>query len=735
MGESYSEFLRSKAFTVPESGKKPARCHKSLFDFQNAIVDWAVRRGRAAVFADCGLGKTRIQLEWARQMGPNRTLIVAPLAVADQTISEAREIGQRVSYCTAPPDLPGIWITNYERLRGFVGSEWDAIVLDESSILKSIDGKTRTMLLQKFKHIPYRLCCTATPAPNDLSELGNHADFLGIMTQSEMLSSFFVNDSMSSGYRGWRLKRHAQELFWQWLVSWSLYVRRPSDLGFEDGRFELPKLDVRQVVVESQYVPEGMLFNVGPPKGIQGRSAVRQKTIEARVETLRRIVEERPGHWIIWCALNAEGRSMAAGVGDDAALIEGSDPPEKRLETHRDWIEGRRRVLITKPSIFGWGMNWQHCHQVAFLGIGDSYESYYQAVRRCWRFGQTREVTVDLVVSDAEVGVLENVISKEREAERLCQGIVDSMRDLEIESVRGATRKEDQYMVKNDSGKGWTLQLGDSIEEIKKVEDGSVGLSVFSPPFASLYTYSASDRDLGNTKNYDEFFQHFGYLIPEILRVTQPCRRCCVHVQQVGLTKKSDDVIGWRDFRADVVRHFVEAGWVYDGEVVIDKDPQAQAIRTKSKALTFMQKNKDSAWSRPAMADYILLFRSPGESVDPVKTDVTNEEWIRWARPIWYGIRETETLNVATARDGKDERHICPLQLETIRRCIRLWTNPGDLVLDPFAGIGSTGFEAVRTGRRFHGIELKPSYYKAAIANLHDAEQSMDDLFSRKAEE
>lgn len=292
----------------------------------------------------------------------------------------------------------------------------------------------------------------------------------------------------------------------------------------------------------------------------------------------------------------------------------------------------------------------------------------------------------------------------------------------------------DVLVTEQDHGHDWTLYCGDSVEVLKGIPDASVGLSVFSPPFASLYTYSASDRDLGNSADYDQFFHHFGFIIDELRRVTMTCRRACVHVQQVTTTKATHGVIGWRDFRADTVRSFIEKGWVYDGEVVIDKDPQAQAIRTKSKALMFVQKNKDSAWSRPAMADYILLFRAPGENPHPIDTDVTNEEWIQWARPIWYGIRESDTLNVVEARNDKDERHICPLQLGTIERCVRLWSNPGDVVLSPFAGIGSEGYESVRLGRKFVGIELKPEYFRVAVKNLRHAEQiALGDLFSGTA--
>ncbi|MDD5534005.1 MAG: site-specific DNA-methyltransferase [Syntrophales bacterium] len=289
-------------------------------------------------------------------------------------------------------------------------------------------------------------------------------------------------------------------------------------------------------------------------------------------------------------------------------------------------------------------------------------------------------------------------------------------------------------MTDEKHGNGWTMKLGDCVERIIDIKTDSVGLSVFSPPFAALYTYSASPRDMGNSKDYDQFFKHFRFLIPELLRVTMPGRRSCVHVQQVTTTKATHGVIGWRDFRADVVRNFIECGWVYDGEVVIDKDPQAQAIRTKSKALMFVQKNKDSAWSRPAMADYILLFRKDGENAEPVKTDVTNEEWILWARPVWYNIRESDTLNAKEARSEKDEKHIAPLQLETIERCVRLWSNAGDTVLSPFAGIGSEGYVSLKLDRNFIGIELKPEYFSVAVKNLGRA-RSQSKLFDTEDSE
>ncbi len=282
-------------------------------------------------------------------------------------------------------------------------------------------------------------------------------------------------------------------------------------------------------------------------------------------------------------------------------------------------------------------------------------------------------------------------------------------------------------------GEGWELRNGDSCEELPTLAESSVDLSVYSPPFSSLYTYSASDRDIGNCANQTEFLEHLGYVIRELLRVTKPGRLTCCHIAQVTSTKATHGVIGLIDLRGAMVQAFTAAGWIYHGDVCIDKDPQAQAIRTHSKALLFVQLRKDSSWLRPALADYILVFRKPGENAVAIHPDLTNNEWIEWARPIWYGIDETDTLNTAVAKENADERHICPLQLGTIERCIRLWSNPGDLVLSPFAGIGSEGYEAVRLKRRYLGIELKESYAVTAAKNLAQAERlaHQGDLFSQ----
>lgn len=289
----------------------------------------------------------------------------------------------------------------------------------------------------------------------------------------------------------------------------------------------------------------------------------------------------------------------------------------------------------------------------------------------------------------------------------------------------------DQYVTDEAQGENWRLMLGDSCERLSEVASDSVGLSVYSPPFASLFTYSPSPRDLGNSGSREEFLAHYGFIIRELLRVTMPGRVTCVHVQQLTTTKSVHGYVGLTDFRGEVIRAYMDAGWYFHGEVTIDKDPQAQAIRTKAQALMFVTKNRDSSATRPALADYLLIFRKPGDNPVPIKNDVTNEEWIEWARPVWLDIKETNTLNARVARDSADERHICPLQLDFIERCIRLWSNPGEAVLTPFAGIGSEVYVARKLGRYGLGCELKPSYWKTAVANLRalDAEMDAPDLF------
>ena len=712
----YTSFLASKALRVEMRGPDcvAADVNPMLFPFQRDLTAWAVRKGRAALFADTGLGKTFMQVEWARLIG-DRTLILAPLAVARQTVREAAKLGIAVTYARSQAEASdGITITNYEMLDAFDASAFGAVVLDESSILKALDGKTRQRLTEAFANTPYRLCCTATPAPNDIAEIANHAEFVGVMSRVEMLAAFFVHDD-----EGWRLKGHAQDAFYRWLASWGMSVRKPSDLGYDDAGYDLPPLTITPMFIDTDYRPDGMLFSVGL-HGITDRSKVRKATAEARVAAAAALVNGNADQWLLWCGLNDEADALQKAI-PGSVNVQGSDSIEAKVAGAEGFQDGTIRVLISKPRIMGMGLNFQNAHRMAFVGLNDSWEQYYQSIRRCWRFGQTEPVEAHIILSDAEQDIYHNVMRKEAEAKSMADQLVEHVREFERAEI-GAIESVHEYTTGEESGTDWRLLLGDSCERLAEIEAESVGLSVYSPPFQSLYTYSPTERDLGNSRTREEFFAHYGFIIQELLRVTKPGRNTAVHVQQLTSTLAIHGVIGMMDFRGDVIRAYQDAGWIYHGEVCIDKDPQAQAIRTHSKSLLFVQLRKDSTWSRPALADYILLFRKPGENLEAVHPDITNDEWIEWARPIWYGIKESDTLNREAARENADERHIAPLQLGTIERCIRLWSNFGDLVLSPFAGIGSEGYEAVRLGRRFIGIELKPSYFRHAARNLRTAE-------------
>lgn len=726
----YTEFLKSKQLTFKSTGKtvEKSAVNELLFPFQRDLVAWALRKGRSALFADTGLGKTFMQLEWARLIG-ERVLILAPLSVARQTVREGVKLGITVHYTRSGGDIvEGINITNYEMVEHFNPADFGAVVLDESSILKSVDGKTRQQLTDLFSNTPYRLCCSATPAPNDIQEIANHAEFLGVMSRAEMLAAFFVHDD-----EGWRLKRHAQDAFYRWMASWGMSVKKPSDLGYEDNGFILPELRILPNILDTNYQPEGQLFFTGL-HGIGDRSKVRRGTVDQKAEQVAALVNGNEDQWIVWHWLNDEGYKLRELI-PGAVLVEGNDDIDFKISTLEGFQDGKLRVVITKPKIAGFGMNFQNANHMVFMGTNDSFETYYQAVRREWRYGQTKPVEVHVIMADVEQEMWQNVRAKEREAERMSARLIEHIAEFEKEEIMSGIAGKFTYSENAEHGDNFTIMLGDSVERLKEVPDNSVGLSVFSPPFQSLYTYTPTERDLGNSRTPTEFMQHFGFIIDELLRATMPGRNACVHVQQLTTTIANDGYIGMKDFRGDIIREFSARGWIYYGEVCIDKDPQAQAIRTHSKGLLFTQFHKDSSWSRPALADYILLFKKPTTEAakeTPVIPDLNNDEWIEWARPIWYGIKESDTLNVRAARSEEDERHICPLQLGTIERCVRLWSNKGETVLSPFAGIGSEGYQSVKLGRKFVGIELKPEYWKQAVINLKEAEHSMGqgDLFS-----
>lgn len=754
---TYEDFLSDKIIAAPQVGFDPVNLADFLYDFQRHITAWALRRGRAAIFADCGLGKTPMQLEWARQVQHHTrggVLIVAPLAVSTQTCREGEKFGIAVNPCKTGDDVncPGINITNYERLHHFDPTVFNGIVLDESSILKAYDGKRKGEIIDFARCIPYRLACTATPAPNDYIELCNHAEFLDIMREKEVKALFFTQDGNTT--TKWRIKGHARKDFWQWLASWAVAIRKPSDLGYDDERFTLPPLTFSHIFSDVDFNPSGELF---PREAmtLNEQRAVSRQSIDDRVRLATERINASDDEWVVWCNLNAESAALANAI-PGSVEVKGSDDADHKTRAMLDFADGKIRVIVTKPSIAGFGMNWQHCARMAFVGLSHSYEQLYQATRRCWRFGQTREVEAIIIDDVANRRIVKNIERKERNAARLMKQIVEHMKES---GQAGAMRQSATYARTVERGDAWTLHLGDCVEVVQELADESIGLSVFSPPFPGMYVYSNSARDMGNTHDIEEMIEHMRYMVRPLLAKTMPGRHCCLHLTQGTAQKVRDGYIGLRDFRGAVIRLMESEGWIYYGEVAIDKNPQTKAIRTKDRGLLFKTLARDASHMHMALADYLLQFRKPGDNPEPIEAGIsrryenesgwiTSEEWIRWARPVWYGsdwlpeatvihetggnvrfeydgISETDVLNVRQARETDDERHLAPLQLAVIHRAVKLWSNPGDTVFSPYAGIGSEGYEAIKLGRRFVGSELKASYFESACRNLRHAEESL----------
>lgn len=788
----------------------------------------------------------------------------------------------------------------------FENVDLSAVVLDESSILKAFDGKMRNQIITMFGDVPYRLACTATPSPNDYMELGNHSEFLGVMSRTEMLSMFFVHDGGDTSQ--WRLKGHAEKEFWRWIGTWAVTLEKPSDFGYDDKKFILPALNIHHHVVESgeEWANDtGTLFAM-PAQSLQERRTAMRASIDVRTKFCYKLIYENSGKtatiqsnllpeaqrenagkgagvvsresredrssgeenlsprvlqgepreiqthsratraiqleqkksiclrsessgevegpneavageksreetgattkeirnngseiqihstepetqlrdlrskedktkdipgggslsskrsrsgysvlelqsgdreiqgqrapitqcgrifrekWIVWVTLNKEQDALEKMFGKDCVSIQGSTPPEQKEKLERLWRETDIPIMLTKAKCFGFGMNWQVSKNMAFVGLSDSFEQFYQAVRRCWRFGQRSDVDCHIITGEMEGNIVANIKRKEADAQKMRDELRVNVSALQ--DIKGSERKQVVYKTKTETGKNWTLHLGDCVETMAAMEKDSIGYSVFSPPFASLYTYSASERDMGNVKNHSEFYDHFRFGIEQLFRVLMPGRLLSFHCMNLPTSKARDGVIGITDFRGELIRMFAAAGFIYHSEVCIWKDPVTAMQRTKALGLLHKQIKKDSCMSRQGIADYLVTMRKPGDN--PVPVSHTNENfpvqlWQQYASPVWMDINPSDTLQFRSAREHKDERHICPLQLQVIERAIHLWTREGDLVLSPFAGIGSEGYVALKMGRRFVGAELKESYFKQACANLKSVAQQ-DGLF------
>jgi DNA modification methylase len=704
----YEKFIEQKKIKQLYHGFEANNLPDILFPFQKHLVNLAVRKGRYAIFSACGTGKTLMQVTWADQIVRNTgglVLILAPLAVSAQTINEGKKIGIEIlKYDESKRS--GIVITNYEQLEKIDCSVFSGVVLDESSILKNYSGAYRNLIINSFVETKYKLACTATPSPNDELEIGNHAEFLGVMTSSDMRAVFFVTDKDKN--TGYRIKKHAQKDFYSWIGSWSSVVTTPSDIGFSDEGYVLPELIIKEEKIITDKKDNGMLFNDSAVSATDFNSELRRSMIKRLDKTID-IVNAHSDNCIIWVKHNDEADYLKSRI-EDCREVRGSDTIEKKERDLIGFANNEFRVLITKTKIAQFGLNYQNCHNQIFSSFDFSFESLYQAIKRCHRFGQKNKVNITLITTDTMLNVLENIREKESKFNDFRKGVIENMEQQSIDT--------DVSACGNDIGKNFKMIGGDCIEKIREIESDSIDYTFFSPPFSSLYVFSDNPKDLSNVKSDDEFMEHFGYLIPELYRITKQGRLVSLHIMQGTTMIGRDGYYSIKDLRGEVIRLFQKHGFHFHGEHMIRKDPKTAAIRTKNRQLMHGTTKKDSSIVRPGLADYILSFKKPGENLVPVQNNIPFDLWCEMAEPVWIDINESDTLEYRSAKANKDERHITPTQLKPIEWCYMMYVNKDETVFCPFAGIGSEGVVALNTGRKYIGIELKKSYYDLCVKNL-----------------
>lgn len=701
----YTEFLKQKQKTHIYSGFdiEETELNKNMFPFQKFIVKRALKAGKYAIFADCGLGKTLMQLEWAYQVSKKtnkKVLILAPLAVKLQTVNEASKFGI---------DLSMIEINNYEQIDNIQCNKYSGIILDESSILKNYSGSYKTTIIENFEKTPYKLACTATPSPNDELEIRNHAEFLNICTSQDMRAMYFTTDKELIKGDKYRLKKHAEKDFYKWISTWAVMISKPSDLGFEDIGYELPKLNYIEKTIITKSRDNGLLFNSVRVSATDFNDELRITKVE-RLSNVAYIVNNSDENFIIWIKQNEEGEYLKSLI-PDAVEVRGSDTIEFKERKLIGFSKNEFRVLITKSKIAQFGLNFQNCRNQIFASLDFSFESLYQSIRRSHRYGQKKAVNIYLITTDT----MKNVIDSIQEKEEKFIKMQDEMRNAILSNFKTKKVKESFKEIKTDN---YHLILGDCVEETKKLKDNSIDYCFFSPPFGALYVFSDNPKDMSNVKDNDEFLLHFKYLLVELFRVIKNGRLVSIHMMQSTTLLGRDGYYSIVDFRGDLIRLFQSVGFTFHAENMIRKDPKTAAIRTKNRQLMWGTTKKDSSIVRPGLADYILTFKKQGENEVPIQNNIPFDLWCKIAEPVWIDIEEGDTLDYRDARESDDERHITPTQLKPIEWCYNMWCNKGEIVLSPFSGVASEGVVALNTGRKYIGIELKESYFDLAKKNL-----------------
>lgn len=767
---TYDEFLKTKVKSIQDSGFNipESELNPKLFDFQKYIVSKAIKKGKYAIFADCGLGKTFMQVEFAYQVAKQTNkpvLILCPLAVSGQTIQEGLKLGYEIQRYGTIESKDNIYISNYEQLENIDCSIFSGVVLDESSILKNFTGVYKNLIIDTFEETKYKLACTATPAPNDLNEIGNHSEFLNIMDSDDMRMRWFVRDE---GMNNYRLKGHAEDDFYSWVSSWASVLRKPNDIGFKDVGYNLPSLNYFESKIETNKKDNGKLFNDSSVNATEFNKELKL-TLLPRLEEVIKIVNDSKENFIIWVNQNEEEEFLLKNI-PDAKAVRGSEKTQIKESKLLGFGNNEFRVLITKKKIAQFGLNYQNCNNQVFASLDFSFEGLYQAIRRSYRFGQTKEVNIYLVTTDTMNNVLETIKNKESQFNTMMTNIVNQVNERTYNLKLDYTKRE----VKTDK---YHLMNGDSVELIKELDDNSIDFSVFSPPFSNLFTYSDNLRDMGNCENEDEFFKQTDYLLKELYKKIKPGRLVAVHTKDLARYKNSSGYSGMYDFTGDYHKAMERAGFKYHSKITIWIDPVLEMQRTKTQRLLYKQVTSDSSYSGIGMPEYITIFRKwEGNEKEwkPItsktKQNFDLDTWQKWASPVWgdklsnsdleelkefynsvlckdieltdiseinnkwvqsawFDIQRTNVLNnFRSASTPKDEKHICPLQIDIIERCIAMWTNEGETVFTPFSGIGSEVYQAVKMNRKGIGIELKEGYFDTSVKNLEFAMKEKSQL-------
>lgn len=733
---NYEDFLKTKEKSFIDAGfdVKQSELNKNLFDFQKHVVQIALKKGRFALFQDCGLGKTIQQLSWAQQVSKHTdkpVLILAPLAVVAQTVREGVKFGIKLEQLNTNINNPigslkGIYITNYDQLKNIENIEsFAGVVLDESSILKGKDGKLSTLIINTFENTPYRLACTATPSPNDHMELGQHSQFLGAMSYLEMLAMYFVHDGGETSK--WRLRKHAKDDFWKYVCTWSIAIDNPSTLGFKSAGYELPEIEYVEHIIPVPNETDNLFGDVAVSATELHRDL--KRSYEKRIKKTIELVNT--DQTIIWTLKNDEATHLNKVI-EDSVNVQGADKPQVKADRLNGFADKEFTNLITKTSIASFGMNYQQCNNMIFTSYDFKFEAFYQAVRRCYRFGQKRKVTVHILVPESQKNVRKTILDKEQKHKEMIREMAKYSAETDYKSSNGAIVESKEIKTED-----YHLINGDCVQETAKLQDNCADLVLFSPPFAELYVYSDKSEDMGNVSNYEEFEKHFQYLIPELKRTLKDGRICAVHCMDLPIQKGKEGFIGLRDFSGMLIDWFTKQGFIYHAKTTIWKNPVTEMQRTKALGLLHKTIKKDSVMSRVGIPDYILFFRNAGENKTPITHQAEDETradylpvdlWQKYASPVWMDVDYKRTLQYRSGRDGNDEKHICPLQLDTIERIMHLYSNEGETILSPFGGIGSEGFCAIKHNRKSISIELKESYFNLNLKNHKSAVQENSTL-------